>query len=85
VRRALEMARVEMGQRVRLHARSTDAIVVTQAGAARDFVGGVADKLDHILSQSLGLSSGRLDFDELVDLPPGGRGRLREVFRVSRP
>jgi len=43
------------------------------------------DKLDHILSQSLGLSSISLRFDELVELPGGGRGRLREVFRVTRP
>jgi hypothetical protein len=85
VRRALEMARIDLGSRVRLHARSTDAIVVTEAAAGLEFLESVAAKLDHILSQSLGLSSGRLRFDELVDLPAGGRGRLREVFRLSRP
>ena len=85
VRRALEIAGMELGERVRLHARSTDAIVVAPASAGPEFLKSVADKLDHILSQSLGLSSISLRFDELVELPGGGRGRLREVFRVTRP
>jgi hypothetical protein len=85
VRRALQMAGLELPRRVRLYSRSTDALVVTEPGAAAEFVSSVADKLDHILSQSLGLSSTALRFDELVELPDLGRGRLREVFRVSRP
>jgi hypothetical protein len=85
VRRALEMAGVDLGATVRLHARSTDAIVVAAPGAGRDFVQSVAEKLDHMLGQSLGLSSSALRFDELIELPPQGRGRLREVFRVQRP
>jgi hypothetical protein len=85
VRRALEIARAELGASVRLVARSTDALLVVQPEAAESFVSEAAGRLDYVLSQSLGLSAGALHFDERVELPPTGRGRLKEVFRMSVP